>query len=332
MTSHAQNYRGKVIDEVNQPIYDANVYLDGTSLATTTNARGFFELTVSAQINASLVISYIGFQTVYLSAIDDSKDLVVILKKSVNELKEVVIKKERFSRKEKLQLFKEQFLGTTKAGRNSRIKNEAEIDFDYDETSHVFTASSDVPIVIYNPILGYEVSYEINTFKILLKPLSIKSEDILNITYSGYSKFKEISHSDEVIKERKNSFQGSTLHFMRSLVTNKLYLNKFKLSKDNNYINISKTFSIKDTLGFKQVTINDFVIKTEENKRIKIPFYNINYNSNQNSNISFSTPVFYVDKFGVHTNVSQVFFMGDISKSRIADLLPSNYNSELLEE
>lgn len=332
VSAHSQNIRGKVIDEDNQPIHDANVYLDGTSIASSTNARGYFELLISTKTNASLVVSYIGYQTVYLTDYDDSKDLVIVLKKTVNELKEVVIKKDRFTRKEKLQLFKEQFLGTTKAGRNASIKNEADLDFEYDEKNHVFTASAEVPIVIYNPILGYEVSYEINTFRILLRSLSIKSEDILNITYSGYSKFKEISHSNDVMNEREISYQGSTLHFMRSLVTNKLVENKFKLSNNHNLITVSKTFSIKDTLGFKQVRINNFILNNEDKKRVKVPFYAINYANNQNSSISFSTPVFYVDKFGVHTHVNQIFFMGDISKRRIADLLPTNYGTELFEE
>ena len=225
----AQAIKGRVFDETNKPLFGATIFLDGTSISTISNEEGFFQLPVIARINTNLVVSYIGYQSVSIASYNDATELKITLQPSINSLKEVVIKKERFTRKEMLKLFREQFLGETKAGKKAIILNENDLDFEYDENYKVFKASSDKPLIIQNPVLGYEVTYEISDFIVQFHSLSIKSEDVHKILYTGVSHFKEISNSKDVVKERMKSYRGSVLHFFRSLVSDKMVENDFML-------------------------------------------------------------------------------------------------------
>jgi hypothetical protein len=324
--SYSQVIKGKVIDEAKQPIPYANIYFDGTSIATISDEKGKFELRIIAKTNATLLISYIGYQTVSISDYDYSKELIVILKESVNELKEVVIKKDPFTRKQKLKLFRTEFLGNTKAGRKAKILNEDDLDFEYDEVAKVFRASSDKPLLIENPVLGYEVTYEISDFIVTFNTLSIDAKDVNKVLITGVSRFKEIDASEKVIKQREKSFLGSTLHFFRSLVANKMLENKFNLLKDKKVTSVTDNFRISDSAGIKRVIVKrgtSFKLKDQPDKFIS--GYNILYNSTDNSYVKFLTPIFYVDEFGINTNFNQINFAGEMAINRIADLLPTNY-------
>ena len=328
----AQAVKGKVYDEKNQPLYGATIFLDGTSISTISGEDGFFQLPVLSKVNSNLVVSYIGYQTVTISAFTTDKDIEVKMVPSTNSLKEVVIKKNRFTRKEMLKLFREQFLGDTKAGRKAVIVNEDALDFEYDEQYKVFKASSDQPLVIQNPVLGYEVTYEISDFIVEFKTLSIKSVDTYRILFTGVSRFKETSNSKEVVKERMKSYRGSVLHFFRSLVSDKMVENDFMLVKSKKIAAVKDNFKLKDNLGLIEVKLNDMPMKVvSKNALVDEKFYahyQISFQKSRTSAVTFLTQVFNVDQFGIHSNVADILFAGDMSDKRVGDLLPTNYGIE----
>ncbi len=323
----AQVVKGRVFDENNKPLYGANIYFDGTSIATISDEKGYFQLPVSGKINASLVFSFIGYQSATLFPYPLDEEIKMVLKPSTNSLKEVVITKSRFTRKQMLKLFREQFLGETKAGKKAVILNENDLDFEYDEKFKVFTASSDKPLIIQNPVLGYEVAYEISDFIVEFKTLSISSDDVYRVLYTGVSRFKETSNSKEVIKERMKSYQGSVLHFFRSLISDKMVENNFILVKGDKQASVTNNFAIKDTIGYKQVTLknaNTIILRDSKTVKTRV-LYKILFNQRRNSSVTFTTPVFYVDQYGIHTHVNDILFAGEMSLKRVGDLLPTNY-------
>lgn len=328
----AQAVKGKVYDEKNQPLYGATIFLDGTSISTISGEDGFFQLPVLSKVNSNLVVSYIGYQTVTISAFTTDKDIEVKMVPSTNSLKEVVIKKNRFTRKEMLKLFREQFLGDTKAGRKAVIVNEDALDFEYDEQYKVFKASSDQPLVIQNPVLGYEVTYEISDFIVEFKTLSIKSIDTYRILFTGVSRFKETASTADVVKERLKSYRGSVLHFFRSLVSNKLAENKFLLVKSKKAASVKDNFQIKDSEGLKEVKLINNPVQIVSKNNLEQPkfysFYQISFDSSKTSGVTFLTPTFNIDAFGIHSHVNQILFEGDMSDKRVGDLLPTNYGVE----
>ena len=60
--AQAEEVKGHVFDDNNQPIIGANVYWEGTQQGTTTDVDGAFELKTRKSTN-KLVVSYIGYET-----------------------------------------------------------------------------------------------------------------------------------------------------------------------------------------------------------------------------------------------------------------------------
>jgi TonB-linked SusC/RagA family outer membrane protein len=82
---------GKVMDEAGSPLAGANVVEKGKQNGTTTNADGVF-LLKGVDEKGSLVISYVGFQTLTVP-VNSKSSIVVSIKQSDASLQEVVINK-----------------------------------------------------------------------------------------------------------------------------------------------------------------------------------------------------------------------------------------------
>jgi TonB-linked SusC/RagA family outer membrane protein len=79
---------GTVVDEANTPLPGVNVVIKGTTDGTTTDSDGTFKLSVPG--NATLVFSFIGFQTQELQA--DGRSVVnIVMTADVQSLQEVVV-------------------------------------------------------------------------------------------------------------------------------------------------------------------------------------------------------------------------------------------------
>ena len=85
----ADKVRGYVYDEDRQPVIGANVYWENTTIGTTSNLEGYFEIARESR-GSSLVISYIGYQTEKVVVSDSSESLEIFMKGEVG-LNEVVV-------------------------------------------------------------------------------------------------------------------------------------------------------------------------------------------------------------------------------------------------
>jgi hypothetical protein len=86
------NISGKVTDKKNNPIFGANIYLDGTYDGGSTNEKGEFSFETAEKAIQTLVISFISFET-YVKTADVStfNNLQIKLRDDVNALDAVVI-------------------------------------------------------------------------------------------------------------------------------------------------------------------------------------------------------------------------------------------------
>lgn len=320
----AQNIFGEIYDENNEPLLGATAYIEGTSLGSMTNQRGFFEIIVSSEINASLIISYIGYEKIIIQKPKLGLKYKIYLKPKTEELNEVVLNESIFSRKRMMRVFKEQFLGETISGKKCIIENENEIYFYYDAKSKKLEAYSDVPLVIDNPYLGYKVYYDLSRFEVnYTEALTLDSNLIYSSVYSGDSRFVETDTTATVVKRRDRAFEGSITHFMRELKNNNFSEKGFQIFEDG-YISIPEEhFTIQDTLGMTKVTM----LSTPKN-RTDLNFkktLNVVYKYNEQSKITFSASTFYIDHFGLFSDYEIMLFSGVLTDKRIGDLLPSNY-------
>lgn len=83
---------GKVTDNEGDPIYGANVYLDGTYDGSSTNEKGEFSFTSSEKGTQTIIVSFISFEEFKLTAdISTFKNLIVKMREDVNTLDAVII-------------------------------------------------------------------------------------------------------------------------------------------------------------------------------------------------------------------------------------------------
>ena len=105
MPSIAQQLSGKILGEENLPLYGATIYFDGTTIGTTTDENGYFELNLKTFPNGKLIISHVGYETVYLD--EFISPISLSLQPTALALNEVILEPIPFSRKELIKAFRE---------------------------------------------------------------------------------------------------------------------------------------------------------------------------------------------------------------------------------
>jgi hypothetical protein len=314
--------RGKVVDFNGKPLVAANVYFDGTTVATLTDKKGDFIIDNTFRLNTVLVVSFLGYQTQYLK-IDSDKELYVVLKEVAESLNEVIIKKDLFTRKQKMELFRDQFLGRTSFGKASKIENESDIYFIYDKDKTTLKAFSQNPLIIVNSALGYKITYELSNFETKFWKLSVNSRDVTRSFFSGLSRFEENNSSSKIIKNREKCYSGSQLEFFRNLRNETLGKGNFLVFEKSYQVNPKDSFTVRDTLGLKRVE----VLKQERglhNKKFIAEFSLLHKKAGQ-SKFILETSSFYIDQFGLNSNIEDISFSGKLSEQRVGNMLPANY-------
>ncbi len=333
--SFSQTISGLVLNENNEPVIGASVYFDGTTLGTTTDIDGKFSLLLKNRINATLVIRSLGYETYQLQDFYDIPNIKIQLTPKPYQIKEVVIKKDRFSRKQKMKIFREEFLGNTKAGKSCIIQNENDILLFYNESNNTLYATSEKPLIVVNKHLGYTITTNLVEFNITFNQTSIKREHIKNSLFLVTTLYEDKSNSNpKYYKRRNKSYLGSALHFFRNLSANKWGKNEFLLYNGSYPAIPSQFFTVTDSLDLKKVTIekNIDVAFSTNNPDIKIPFlstFNLLYKNRKQSKVVFRTNIVFIDKFGINTSPDLIQFGGEMGKKRMGDLLPFDYSVDI---
>ncbi len=90
----SKTLRGKVVDEANQPIPGVSVKIDGTNIATTTDANGSYKLDLTPG-NYKIVFSSIGYETKIfaktISSTDENLTLNITLTSKITNLQESIV-------------------------------------------------------------------------------------------------------------------------------------------------------------------------------------------------------------------------------------------------
>jgi hypothetical protein len=332
----AQNIRGKVTNSNNEPLVGASVYLDGTTIGTSTDSEGFFEITSSNKYNTLLIVRFLGYEDIILSNPYEKEFYTFVLVPKTNEIETVLVVKDGFTRKQKMQLFKEQFLGITKYGKACKILNEDDIDFNYDLNTFLFTARSSEPIKIENPELGYVIDFDLHNFYVKFNFKTIKSAFVIESMYLGTAKYTDISSEVRIIKNRKDVYLGSSMHLFKSVIDNSWSPRSFILYEGKFSVNPNYYFKVSKANDLYEVTVSPTTKPVLNIGGIKSAgFYadfNLLYNKKRQSRVIFKTETFYIDNFGNTTHRDQIIFGGDIGQQKIGNTLPLNFEPEIIEK
>jgi hypothetical protein len=314
LPGYSQELQGIVIDEnTKQPLTNVNVFLNGTTRGTKTDRYGNFKLVVPENQKLPLAVSAIGYNSLLLTDYPADKILKILLVPKIYELDEVIIVSkrslwEKSVRNSYLADFRKEFIGETVNASSCKILNENDLVFQYDENSLLLTAYSLNPLIIRNKALGYQILYYLDSFDFSQIPYSL--------TYTGYYIFKEDSTLNE--KERKRvenrrrlAFLGSRMHLMRSLWENSLD---------------SAGFVIRNS-GNKIITYDSLVVRRDSSEKYlgNRGVFSIAYISKiSRSTIEIKNDTVFFNKLG-YFDPFGINWLGEMSKQRIADLLPFDY-------
>lgn len=209
----AQNsVSGRVIDSLTrQPVPFANIYFAGTTMGTVTTDDGRFTLSGFPSGKYDLTASFVGYRPSQRALVFDNTrhEVTLVLLEKTTQLDEVVIRPNNSNRVYDMRTFKNGILGSSKNTLRTKIRNEDDIDFDFEK--QVFTAFSRRPLEFINDALGYRIIYDMQLFEI--------DYNTRQMSYLGIPRFENLS---EKIKprwkrERERAYYGSMMHFIHLL-------------------------------------------------------------------------------------------------------------------
>ena len=310
----SQTFKGIVLDSItNKPIETASVYFDNTTLGVVTNTKGQFTISYSNAIKSPLIISFLGYKKQIITDYRNTNNVTILLKETQENLEEVIVNaNDGLTRKQKLRLFRKEFLGSSSFGNSCTILNEKDIIIRYHKKDKMLTAYALAPIKIKNEALQYLVNYDLTSFKIYFDKDIFDTKSVTFIGTSYYQNLKDFN-SQKTIKNRKKAYTGSRLEFMRALYSESLEDNKYEIFLNNLKVNPWDFFIVrtKNNSAIKEVSLNEPV--------------EITYNLIEDSTIEFLVPKILVDLYGNFTNVTKIRFSGAMGNQRIGELLPFDF-------
>jgi len=329
----SQNIKGKITDSNQQPIAGASVYLDGTTIGTVSDSDGLFEITSKSKYNTLLIVKFMGYEDIYVSNPYEKEFFTFVLVPKQNEIETVVVVKDGFTRKQKLQLFREQFLGLTKYGKACKILNEDDIDFNYDLDTFTFTASCSEPIKVENPLLGYLIDFDLQDFYVEFNFKTIKSANAIQSLFLGTVKYTETNIDDKITKNRNDVYFGSAVDFFKGIIDNSWSEKRFILFEDKFSVNPTDYFKVLKKEDLYEVTVtstNKVSLSIGGVKRNNFyADFNLLYRKKRQSRVVFKTETFFVDTFGNNSHKDQIVFGGDIGQQKAGNTLPLDFEPEV---
>jgi hypothetical protein len=339
---------GKVISNVDKkPIANASVFLSNAMVGNKTNDDGIFILNNVRPGQYDLVISIVGYetyhQTVKITNSDTALgDIEIAIKENI--LQEVVIKPNKFRDRDYI-TFERLFLGSSDNASDCKILNPDILNIQDNTEIRTLTVSTDDFLVIENKALGYRLKYLLTKFT-----MDYKTEELF---YEGSVLFEELagtpSQQKRWQKKRLETYEGSSMHFLRSVLNADLTGNNFIVYKLNRKPNPAWRGGVNgkwiQSVDKTPLNANDFAKLTDQKGIFALNYPNCLYvmytqkrdNSESSvyksvdlpdyygSIINFSAPYVLFDNNGVITNPYSCILEGSWGQSHVADLLPVDY-------
>ena len=333
----AGQYRitGRVIDkDTKKPVAFASVILNNTMVGAQTADDGSFTLNNVRSGQYDMLISFIGYttyhQTIMVYGNIDLHDIEISAQSIA--LKEVRIGIDKHWA-EHYAIFKREFIGQSDNAPQCRILNPHAVDFDYDGDTGELTAFASVPLIIINKALGYKIKYTLDTFTINLETGALY--------YAGSSYFEYLRGRPGQRKKwkanRLAAYLGSSMHFLRSAIVGKVSEDGFAVKRlirtpKPDYKN-GATGPYKQTLVDTLLHLADYGRSTTQKGEYALQFDDCLYITYKNgplqaTTLTFTAPYAYFDNNGIVINPRDVLMQGGWADSRIAELLPQDYDPQ----
>lgn len=268
-----------------KPVEGVNVYIQGSTIGTTTDKYGNYRLTNLSPGNYIVVFSHIGYVTgsYNLKGENDVSFVVnALVEPRVETLSGVEIVSEKFvnrnfDRSRHFETFKRELLGTSTNASLCEIENPDMLDYTYNEKTDFLQVIASEPIIVNNMALGYKIILDLDFFN------KIESK----INFHGQARYEPLDADSRKMRKRwkKNriaAYNGSMIHFFKSLVNNNLESEGFS---------IGMTKSVSDGDELSAVNRRDLIKRSDDSNDWVLTFKDylfVEYNKEPVSNIYLS--------------------------------------------
>jgi len=320
---------GKIVDATTKkPIPDASIYFDGTTIGTISNSKGTFELNYENATKAALTISSMAYETLRFQVSEKQADLgTIILNESTESLDAVMLETDPWTRKQKLNYFRNWFLGFDFKDKRCEVLNEDDLHLRFNPSTKKLTASASKPLIIENKYLGYKIIYQLEDFQLDFEEKTmVHSKDTMthykpySFFYLGASYFQELKGKSKkkYEKRREEIYPGSATHLMRAIANKELKKKGYRIfygkyeTPHYQYINVESVGDIAEV-------------------QLLTPLLTVLYNNNpgtqsfiQIANNQLQT-TFYIDQLGNFYPPNKFYFGGYLGFQRVSSMLPLDY-------
>lgn len=215
---------GRILNDASgEPIADASVYINNTTIGATTNAAGDYELRNVKNGIYEIIVSHISFDVLVhrIEVKDQSLRFTFRLQPEVKQMRNILVMTSG-QRKRWMAVFREYFLGQTQSASRTRIVNEEDVFFEKGPDKGSIMAFAEVPLIVENRDLGYRIHFDLQEFYF--------DSTIGKTWFLGFSRFGDLGGNVNRWKRRRtNNYRGSTMHFYHALLEDKLSEEKFDI-------------------------------------------------------------------------------------------------------
>ncbi|MFY0600628.1 MAG: carboxypeptidase-like regulatory domain-containing protein [Cyclobacteriaceae bacterium] len=223
--------------DTKKPVEGANVYIQGSTIGTTTDKNGNYRIANIEPGNYIIVFSHIGYLTNshnLLADVDKTMTVNAFMEQRVETLKGIEVISEPLVNKQSersrhFKTFSRELLGTSQNSLYCEIENPDILEYTYSESKDFLHVISDEPLVINNYALGYQIILDLDYFN--------KQGDVIN--FHGQARYETMQ--PESRKQRKRwkksrmlAYKGSMIHFLKSLVNDNLKKDGYRMATVNN--------------------------------------------------------------------------------------------------
>ncbi|SHL89773.1 CarboxypepD_reg-like domain-containing protein [Chryseobacterium carnipullorum] len=256
----AQIIKGHIVNDSGNKISGVNIYIDGTQTGTISKEDGSFSLSISSGSQGNVIFQKDEYDT-FATAVSEvvNKNLKVVLNKTnaIEEIRLIPYTSEAY--RNYINYFLDTFIGADRE--HVKIKNQKTLKFSYDKKNRFLKVKAPNTLIIENKNLGYEIQYNLISYSLDLNKNSVN--------YTGTSFFTETKNTDRTKLNRMNAYDGSMLHFFRSIYDNKISQDKFVV---NHVVKVSNPKyptgeELKLLEDFKQIVRSSAMVKIPDNIR-----------------------------------------------------------------
>ncbi|MCC8426761.1 carboxypeptidase-like regulatory domain-containing protein [Mucilaginibacter sp. UR6-11] len=209
---HTYTITGTVKNSKGEKIQSATVFIAGSEKITITDGQGYFKFNTIAAGTYQLVVNMLGYASAKQNVIVKDKSETVELTLGEKEilLGEVVIG-DKSIREKHLKTFVKYFMGQSDNAKYCKIINPELLEFS--TAKSILKATTSDFLIIENSTLGYRIKYLLKLFQY------DHSKDVTN--YEGDCIFEQLNGTPQQQltwqKNRKEAYEGSLMHYLRSL-------------------------------------------------------------------------------------------------------------------